>query len=532
MKTKILNLLTILMICVFAFGACKVTPSRLGTTAVGNPNPSITGSNAIGLEKIDEEGSSTITIPLAVFGDVVDNARTSTIKITYNGRLISEINSGDFYQEKTQFVVFTLKPLNDGDTLSFEVVLPDGSSTTYSGVVSTTKDQLAEPPLPEIIVTGDPEAPDSSNGTSRVIAGVTLSFAVFENGDLWGWGGNLTKGLGVETSDEKQSTPLKLDSITEVKDLSVGYFTLALKNNNSVWVWGFPSWLGDGTMPSNPTELTAVQNMVAVAAGHYHGVGLDSSGQVWVAGDNDLGQKGQGTHDADDTEPLTMIPVLVPGMSDVAKIFAGADASVAIKKDGTVWSWGSFFDIAVDGYVPAPVFQDSPTEITGLKDSTSCAINNLSIFCIKADKTVWEYQPGSATYTTPDGENWEYKAGSLKQVSGLTDAIQIAAGFHHGIILKADKTVWTFGRNFGGVLGNGAAESPDDAGTVPVTSLATGVTHVSTLSNALSVAAGLNHNLVMTGDGKVWSWGDNEYGQLGHGSAGISAHSPIEVQGF
>ena len=122
---------------------------------------------------------------------------------------------------------------------------------------------------------------------------------------------------------------------------------------------------------------------------------------------------------------------------------------------------------------------------------------------LKPDGTVWTWgcnkygQLGDGTI-----QDRTYTA----MVNGLKDVVSVAAGMSHTVALKSDGTVWTWGYNKNGQLGDGSVNDK----YVPV--------QVSGLTGVVSVAAGHNHTLAVKSDGTVWAWGYNKYGQLGDGT--------------
>jgi alpha-tubulin suppressor-like RCC1 family protein len=105
-------------------------------------------------------------------------------------------------------------------------------------------------------------------------------------------------------------------------------------------------------------------------------------------------------------------------------------------------------------------------------------------------------------------------------VSGLTSGVSaIAAGGDHSIALKSDGTVWAWGDNQLGQLGNGN----NIASNTPV--------QVSGLTDVTAIAAGDNHSLALKDDGTVWAWGDNQFGQLGDGT-NSTRNIPVQSTGL
>jgi len=134
---------------------------------------------------------------------------------------------------------------------------------------------------------------------------------------------------------------------------------------------------------------------------------------------------------------------------------------------------------------------------------------------LKSDGTVWAWglnvwgQLGDGTTTnhrTP------------VQVSGLTRVTAIAAGMSHTVALKSDGTVWAWGANSFGQLGNGTTTNS----RVPV--------KVSGLSDVSSIAVGEVHNIVLKKDGTVWTWGSNSCGELGNGTEGLLSNKTTPIQ--
>ncbi|ADL70068.1 S-layer domain protein [Thermoanaerobacterium thermosaccharolyticum DSM 571] len=248
-----------------------------------------------------------------------------------------------------------------------------------------------------------------------------------------------------------------------VKAIAAGaYHTVALKNDGTVWAWGWNDCgqLGDGTTTNRtiPVQVKGISDVVAIAAGMYHTVALKNDGTVWAWGDNEHDQLGNETT----KEEYHSTPVQVKGISDVKAIAAGASYTVVLKNDGTVWAWGV-------------------NEYGKLGDGTT---NN-------------SFTP--------------------VQVNGISNVKAIAAGAYHTVVLKNDGTVWTWGYNHYGELGNGTTV---DSST-PV--------QVKGISDVKAIAAGACHTVALKNDGTVWAWGCNYYGELGNGTA-VDSSTPVQVK--
>ena len=234
---------------------------------------------------------------------------------------------------------------------------------------------------------------------SAIAGGYGFSLALEQSGSVWSWGYNGEGQLGKGLAGLSQLTPEKLTTISGVSQLSAYLHVLAVRQDGSVWAWGANSYgqLGDGstTNQSIPTRVTSLTNEVnAVAAGGFHSLALDRSGNVWAWGYNWDGQLGDGTT-ADQH-----IPVRVIGLSDVAAISAGENSSYAITRDGRLWAWG------------------------------------------------WNREGELGTGSL---DSWSSLAHPIEELVGFQG---IAGGFGSAVALRSDGTVWAWGRNFEGQLGD------------------------------------------------------------------------------
>jgi alpha-tubulin suppressor-like RCC1 family protein len=258
-----------------------------------------------------------------------------------------------------------------------------------------------------------------------------------------------------------------------------------------------------GNCNGNPARCAAVN----LAAGATHTVALKSDGTVWTWGLNTYGELGDGTNDFHST------PVQVSGLSGVAAVTATGFHSVALKSDGTVWAWGANGDGQLgDGTTTDRL---TPVPVSGLGGVTAVAAGYLHIVALKSDGTVWAWgangdgQLGDGTTTdrlTP------------VPVSGLGGVTAVSAGSFHTVALKSDGTVWAWGSTY--------EITPGVPPTVHLTPVL-----VSGLSGVTAVAAGSDYTVALKSDGTVWAWGSNYHGQLGDGTT-IDRFTPVPVSGL
>jgi alpha-tubulin suppressor-like RCC1 family protein len=309
-------------------------------------------------------------------------------------------------------------------------------------------------------------------------------------------------------------------------DLAAGNaHTLALKNDGTVWTWGNNSngQLGNGTngpgTDSNiPVQVPGLSGMTAVAAGNNFSVALKNDGTVWTWGYNGFGQLGNGTNGAGTDSNIPVQVSETSGLSNVIGIAAGYDHTIALMNSGggIVWTWGHNFNgqlgngTQTDSNVPVQV-------VGGLNNIMAIAAGNA--FTVALQNVRFDSQ----VYAWGSNNSGQLGDGNIKDtwgpvyVSGLssTGAIGIAAGYDHAVAMKTDGTVWAWGGNSNGQLGNGTT----NGSVTPV--------QVTEMSGAEAVAAGEKDTVTLRIDGTVWAWGYNFYGQLGNNS---TADSPIPVQ--
>lgn len=277
------------------------------------------------------------------------------------------------------------------------------------------------------------------------------SMALKSDGTVWCWGSNLYGGLG-NGSTTNSLMPVQAVTLTNMVDVSAGgWHSAALKNDGTVWTWGWNTdgQLGDGSTTDRtiPGVVPGLNNVVAIEAGIYHVLALKSDSTVWAWGDNVSGQIGDGST-IDRTSP-----VQVAGLSQVVKISAGRFFSLAVKSDGTVWTWGEnlYGQLGNGSNVDSPI----PLQVTGLSGITSAIVATGAFHCMveKNDNTVWAW--GRNTYGNL-GNNTVAHSSVPVQMQGMSDVGGLAAGTNFSLLFKDDGTFWGCGRNASGQLGDGA----------------------------------------------------------------------------
>ncbi|MBM2834368.1 MAG: Branched-chain amino acid transporter, amino acid-binding protein [Candidatus Brocadiaceae bacterium] len=375
------------------------------------------------------------------------------------------------------------------------------TTTQISSVVSTpTTTPSATPvvtptPTPSTSVTPKIAAEGSAYGH--------YSLALKSDGTMWSWGYNTVGQLGDGTYTNR-NTPVKVKNLySNIVDIACGgAITLALKSTGTVWQWGN----GLGTTPKRFDDLDGVK---AIASGTYHHFAIKNDGTLWAWGDNEYGQLGNGkTTDSHEK------PVQVSGISDVVAVAGGMYHSIALKSDGTVWTWG-WNNFGQLGNGTKGTNEYIPIQVNDLSNVTAIAASWYWSFALKSDGTLWGWGY-NAWGQLGDGTRND-RSSPIQSGGGLSDIIAIA-GSDFTLVLRKDGTVWGWGSNNGG-LGNNI-----DRGQIAYDPL-----QISGIDNVIAIAAGMSHALALKSDGTVWAWGSNYYGQIGNGEGGDDGETALYV---
>ena len=395
-------------------------------------------------------------------------------------------------------------------------------------------------------------------------------------GTIWAWGSNVNGELGdgILTHNDCAEgpnvwdcsrTPVRVAELSNIATISGSH---AQKIDGTIWSWGDNDngQLGDGvtahqdcgqygTNDCSPTPVlvAGISDVIAISTSPSSGYALKSDGTVWAWGRNAEGQLGDGntTHQVCTSKPFSwdcsFSPVRVARISDIVSISAADSNAYALRSDGSVWAWGAgYFGQLGDG---STTHEDchygeksydcskTPVQVSGLTGVTAIGASGDGGYALKSDGTVWAWGSGDSG-RLGDGDISHHKCTyggatydcSLKpvQVSGLTRITAITGSLSlNGYALKSDGTVYSWGDNHYGQLGDGSITHQDcwpgtsyqDCSPMPV--------RMTGLPEVTAIRGGDGFAYALTSGGMILAWGNNHFGLLGDDSA----HQPTESDG-
>lgn len=438
------------------------------------------------------------------------------------------------------------------------------------------------------------QVPDLPTGVAAMAAGAAHTCALFSSGGVKCWGRNSSGQLGDGTFTASPTPVDALITGTALPPMvaSKGHFTLAVKPDGTVWAWGAndsgqlgPS-LAIGTGSSTPVQVTGLPRITSVAAGQAHGLALDAAGGVWAWGRNTNGQTDTGSAAPSATPRRLLSPTASSqhGLPAIHAIGAGPEASLAIARNGSVFFWGRVGDGVGDFWTTwDPLTQTGVQNMCLPGDAGPAAsVEAGRTFALSRHESqrllLWgansdgELAQGGGPY------QWPAEPLTSDPVSGgpvplwtVAPLRGAAAGWRHALALAVDGRAFSWGANYYGQLGfdTGLAfhDLADTEVPVPAPAVVAAFDHtlallpdgtvrawglngrnvmlgpgapagftplvqtIGGLAGITRVAAGERHSVAVRSDGTVWTWGQNDFGQLGDGTS-VDSASPVQVSGL
>ena len=338
----------------------------------------------------------------------------------------------------------------------------------------------------------------------------------FVGNELWSWGRNAYNGqLGDNTTTHRSSPVQTVSGGTNWKQVAGGQnHTAAIKTDGTLWTWGLNNFgqLGNDftSNQSSPIQtVSAGTNWKQVAGKGLHTAAIKTDGTLWLWGSNGSGRLG------DNTTTSSSSPVQTVSAGTNWKLVAcGFYHTAAIKTDGTLWTWGSnsygqLGDNTTTG-------RSSPVQTVSAGTNWKFVAGGVNhTAAIKTDGTLWMW---GRNYAGILGDNTlTHRSSPVQTVSAGTNWKLVAGGRYYTAAIKTDGTLWTWGRNNSGQLGDNTTTNRSS----PVQTVSGG-------TNWKLVDCGSQHTAAIKTDGTLWTWGFNNFGQLGDNTT-TGRSSPVQT---
>jgi len=353
-------------------------------------------------------------------------------------------------------------------------------------------------------------------------SGTWLSITTTSISKLFAWGLNQYGYLATGNVICYSSPVQEVSGSTNWSSVSGGYtHSTAIKADGTLWVWGINTWgqLGiDGTIHySSPVqEVSSGTTWSSVSAGNFHTSAIKTDGTLWTWGRNIFGALG--TNDLINySSPVQE----VSSSTNWSSVSSGSQlkyGTTAIKKDGTLWAWGSN-SLGRLGTGDVISYSSPVQEVSNSTNWSSVSAGNFHTSAIKTDGTLWSW--GRNNLGALGTDDVICYSSPVQEVSGSTNWSSVSCTDNATAAIKTDGTLWTWGNNNYGQLGTG-----------DVVSYSSPVQEVSNSTNWSSVSAGYqqfseSYMSAIKTDGTLWSWGQNSSGRLGTNNQ-INYSSPVQ----
>lgn len=336
---------------------------------------------------------------------------------------------------------------------------------------------------------------------------------------LWVWGIGTSGQLGNNLATDRSSPIQTVSGGTNWKQVS-GFSSTAggIKTDGSLWMWGNASagLLGNNavTLRSSPVQtVSAGTNWKSLSVGFCGSAAIKTDGTLWLWGCDIYGKLGANTNNVHRSSPVQTISA----GTNWKQVSIQTNIVAAVKTDGTLWTWGHNVSGAIgDNSV---TLRSSPVQtISGGTNWKQVAVGWCHMGAIKCDGTLWMWGDNSSTSSNGLGDGTGTDRSSpVQTVSGGTDWKNVALGASHSAAIKKDGTLWLWGNNSTGAFGRNNR-----------TSAASPVQTVSGGSNWKQVSLGNGHTVAIKTDGTLWTWGTNTTGNLGNNNL-INQSSPVQT---
>ena len=382
----------------------------------------------------------------------------------------------------------------------------------------------------------------TTNDTTQIFLGGYHSSVITQEGVVYIWGRNMYGGLGDGTTTSK-TTPIDITSELNLKSreiiiqMSLGnYHSAAVTSRGRLLTWGNNQYgqLGDDTTIDRltPVDVTSQFNLnndetiIQVAFNGVSSSAITSDGRIFTWGGKtlEIGFIIPESVPVDITSEFNLNPE-----EKIIQVSLGGFHYSAITSEGRIFTWGKNDDGQLgDGtttYSSVPIDITSQFSLTEDEKIIQASLGGSHSSVITSEGRIFTWgkndsgQLGDGTTSdilTPNNITDDFSLNIEEKI------IEISLGQTHSAAITSEGRIFTWGFNFGGKLGDGTTENRTNPTDI------TSQFNLDDNETIIHVALGLFHSSAITSKGRVFTWGENEYGQLGDGT-NVNNSIPVDV---
>jgi alpha-tubulin suppressor-like RCC1 family protein len=340
----------------------------------------------------------------------------------------------------------------------------------------------------------------NQNGVTYSFDDIFVPADMFRDGNLFTWGNGSFGGLGSNDTISRNTPITTFAGGNNWKQVSTAQNSrTAIKTDGTLWTWGAGGSLGNASIVNRSTPITTFaggNNWKQVSASS-HTAAIKTDGTLWVWGAGSYGRLGN----AQITNRSTPVTTFAGG-SNWKQVSANAQTT-AVKTDGTLWIWGDGLSGKLGNGVTTGSISTPVTTFAGGNNWKQASAGAGYTAAIKTDGTLWVWGFNSDGRL---GNNQTINVSTpVTTFAGGTNWKQVSAGVQMAAI-KTDGTLWVWGSPASGALGINSS----------VTNRLTPVTTFSGGNNWKQVSSGSNFMAAIKTDGTLWAWGNGSFGNIGN----------------